>query len=129
MLKSGSQTVFLAGIFGVFQWALARGEDIETARTLVVNTIVVMEIAYLFSIRYLHMTALTWTGVLGTRAVLTGIAIVTAAQLALTYLPPLQQIFDTRPVGLVEGLVVLAIGAALLAGLEVEKLVRRRLLR
>jgi len=121
--------VFLAGIFGVFQWALARGEDIETARTLVVNTIVVMEIAYLFSIRYLHMTALTWTGVLGTRAVLTGIAIVTAAQLALTYLPPLQQIFDTRPVGLVEGLVVLGIGAALLAGLEVEKLVRRRLLR
>ena len=52
-------------MFGVFAWARARGRKSEYARTLVVNPIVVMEIFYLFSVRYLHLTALTWTGVLG----------------------------------------------------------------
>ena len=35
------------------------GRDLETARTLVVNTIVTMEIFYLFNVRYLHMTSFT----------------------------------------------------------------------
>jgi hypothetical protein len=35
---------------------------IEEARTIVVNTIVVMEIFYLFSVRYVHATSLTWRG-------------------------------------------------------------------
>jgi hypothetical protein len=45
-----------AGAFGMFFWAEARGLPIETARTMVVNTIVVMEIFYLFSVRYVHGT-------------------------------------------------------------------------
>ena len=36
---------------------------------MVVNTLVVMEIFYLFSVRYVHGPALTWQGVLGTPAV------------------------------------------------------------
>ena len=37
---------------------------------MVVNTLVVMEIFYLFSVRYVHGSSLTWRGVLGTPAVL-----------------------------------------------------------
>ena len=44
----------VAGAFGSFAWATARGLSIETARTMVVNALVVMEIFYLFSVRYVH---------------------------------------------------------------------------
>ena len=37
-----------------------------------VNTLVAMQVVYLFSVRYLRLTSLTWTGVLGTPAVLAG---------------------------------------------------------
>ena len=46
--------LFVVGVFGVFFYAIERGVSIETARTMVVNTIVVMEIFYLFSVRYVH---------------------------------------------------------------------------
>src|SRR3712207_7898484 len=36
--------LFVAGAFGIFSWALARGLPLKEARTLVVNTIVVMEV-------------------------------------------------------------------------------------
>src|SRR3546814_11334482 len=41
--------LFLAGALAVFFAARARGYDVELARTMVVNTIVVLEIFYLFN--------------------------------------------------------------------------------
>ncbi|MEQ8483471.1 MAG: cation-transporting P-type ATPase [Pseudomonadales bacterium] len=113
--------LMVAGAFGIYAWATARGLDTETARTLVVNTIVVMEIFYLFSVRFAHGTALTWQGVLGTRAVLAGVATVVAAQIAFTYLPLMQNLFQSRPIALGDGLVILAIGITLLVIVELEK--------
>ena len=69
-----------AASFAVFFWSIERGLGLDYARTLVVNAIVVMEIAYLFSVRYLHLTSFTWTGVLGTRAVLIGVVIAVLCQ-------------------------------------------------
>jgi len=120
--------LMLAGVFGVFEWATHRGLPIEAARTLVVNTMVVMEIFYLFSVRYLSMTSLTWQGVLGTPAVLIGVGAIVLAQLGFTYLPLAQRLFETRAVSLADGAVVVGIGFALLAILEIEKLARRLLL-
>ncbi len=119
--------LFVAGAFGMFFWADARGSSLEHARTLVVNTIVVLEIFYLFSVRYVYGTSLTSRGLLGTRAVLLGVGVVAAAQLAFTYAPFMQAVFETRPVPLLEGLVILAVGVALLLVVELEKRVRRRL--
>ncbi|MEQ1437977.1 cation-transporting P-type ATPase [Fontimonas sp. SYSU GA230001] len=116
--------LFVAGAFSVFFWAERRGLPIEYARTLVVNSIVAMEVFYLFSVRYVHGTALTWRGVLGTRAVLIGIATVFAAQLAFTYLPAAQSVFATRSLSLLDGCVTIAIGIALLCCAELEKRVR-----
>jgi magnesium-transporting ATPase (P-type) len=64
--------LFVAGAFGMFFWAEARDQPIEEARTIVV-TIVVTEIFYLFSDRYLYTAALTWTRFLSTPAVLIGV--------------------------------------------------------
>ncbi len=119
--------LFVIGAFGMFFWARARGLSVEEARTIVVNTIVVMEISYLFSIRYLHTTSLTWKGFLGTPAILIGIAAVVAGQFVFTYAPFMQTLFATRPVSLADGLAIVGIGILLFVILELEKLARRRL--
>ena len=120
--------LFVAAAFGMYFWAENRGLSLEEARTIVVNTIVVMEIFYLFSVRYVHGTSLTWKGVLGTPAVLLGVGLVAAGQFAMTYLPPMQAIFDTRPVALLDGLAVIAVGVILLLAVETETWIRNGLL-
>ncbi|AKC87540.1 HAD-IC family P-type ATPase [Pseudoxanthomonas suwonensis] len=119
--------LFTAGALGVFIWAIGRGLDVPTARTLVVNTLCVMEIFYLFNVRYLHMTSFTWRGARGTPAVLWAIAGVVVAQLAFTYAPFMQRLFDSRPVALLDGVVVVLIGVVLMVVLELEKALLRRL--
>jgi len=118
--------LFAAISLGVFFAALGRGRDLETARTLVVNTLVVLQIFYLFNVRYLHMASITWRGALGTPAVLWALAGVVAAQLAFTYAPFMQAWFGTRPVALADGALVLACGAGFMLLLEAEKLLLRR---
>lgn len=113
--------------FAVFFQSIWRGQELEMARTMVVNTLVVMEIFYLFNVRFLHMRSLSWRGALGTPAVLMALAAVVAGQFAFTYLPVMQAIFDTRPVALLDGVMIIAIGVALMVVLEGEKLLLRRL--
>ena len=119
--------LFAAVSLGVFFYALGQGRDLETARTLVVNMLVVAEIFYLFNVRYLHMTSITLRGALGTPAVLYALAAVVAAQLAFTYLPLFQSWFQTRPVSIADGAVIVGCGLALMLLLEGEKLLLRRL--
>jgi magnesium-transporting ATPase (P-type) len=114
------------GIFGMFKLALWHGADEATARTVAVNTLVVMEVFYLFSVRFLRTASLTFQGVLGTRPVLIAVAVVTALQLVFTYAPFMEALFDTRPLGVMQGLPVLAAGVLLFAVLEIEKLIRRQ---
>lgn len=113
--------LMVTGAFGIYAWATTRGLPLETARTMAVNTLVVMEIFYLFSVRYVHGTSLTWQGVLGTRAVHIGVATVVTAQLAFTYLAPFQAIFGTSAVAFTDGLVIVGVGVALLIIVESEK--------
>jgi len=118
--------LMVAGAFGTYTWGLRQGLDIETARTMVVNAIVAMEIFYLFSVRYQRGPSITWQGVLGTRAVLTGVTVVVIAQFLFTYWTPFAQIFGARPVPFVEGLFILGVGIALLLAVETEKWTARR---
>ncbi|SCY93114.1 HAD-IC family P-type ATPase [Microvirga guangxiensis] len=113
--------LFVIAVFGMFEWSIRRGLPIEEARTIVVNTLVVLEIFYLFSVRFLHARSLSWQGVLGTRPVLIGVGAVVLAQLAFTYLPPMQALFDTQAVSLPDGAAIVATGVILLFILEGEK--------
>nr|HRK57045.1 HAD-IC family P-type ATPase [Burkholderiaceae bacterium] len=121
--------LFLGGVFGIYVYAIDRGEPIELARTLAVNTLVVMEIFHLFFIRNLYGTSLTWQAAKGTKIIWATVASVTAAQFAITYLPPLQTIFATAAVPLQDGLLVVAIGALFFAIVEIEKQLRLMLRR
>lgn len=118
--------LFLAGTFGIFEYAIQSGRGVPAARTMVVNTLVVMEIFYLFNVRYLHMTSFSLRGALGTPAVLAAVGVVVAAQLAFTFLPIMQDLFDSAPLTLAEGAIILGIGVAAMAVLEIEKALMRR---
>jgi len=75
----------------------------------------------------MRMTSITWRGALGTPVVLGAIAAVVAGQLAFTYLPLMHELFDSRPIDLVDGLLIIAIGVALMVVCEVEKALMRYL--
>lgn len=119
--------LFVIAAIGIFMWGLARGHDVETARTMVVNTLCVLEIFYLFSVRYLHAPSFSLQGLKGTPAVLAAVGAVIVAQLMFTYTPWMQRLFDTRAVPLLEGLVIIACGVGLFVVLELEKALLRRL--
>ena len=113
-----------AACFGVFGWVLGRGGSEEIARTAVVNTIVALEIVYLFSVR--RGRGGVFTALSPTPALWLGIGVTVAAQALLTYAPPVQAVFGTAALGVAEwGAVVLA-AALFLAVLEAEKALRRR---
>ena len=90
--------LFLAAGFGVFFYALDRGYSLMLAQTIAMNTLVVLELFHLFFIRNIHGTSLTWRAVRGTPVIWACIAVVVGAQLAITYLPPLQGVFGTQAV-------------------------------
>ncbi|MFC3073278.1 HAD-IC family P-type ATPase [Shinella pollutisoli] len=119
--------LFALGVFGIFEYAMRGGLGEDVARTMVVNTIVVMEIFYLFNVRYLHKTSFSLVGAMGTPPVLAAVAAVVAAQLAFTYLPVMNALFDSAPVAFTDGLLVMAIGVVTMAVLETEKVLTRRL--
>jgi magnesium-transporting ATPase (P-type) len=116
--------LFLGAISGQFALAQAQGASVEEARTIVVNTLVVLEIFYLFSVRYLKASSITWRGVLGTRAVLIAVGAVTALQFLFTYAPFMKAFFDTRPLSLAQGVQIVAVGVAVLLVIEIEKRLR-----
>lgn len=121
--------LFALAVFGALAWALSGGASLASARTLAVNLLVAIEIFRLFSVRYLHLTSISWTGVLGTPAVLIGVSAAVLLQLAFTYAPFMQEVFETEPLDLRDGLVIVAMGFSLLALLEAEKALRRALAR
>ncbi len=117
--------LFAIGIYGQFQLALAQGQTVEVARTMAVNTLVAMEVFYLFSIRFRLRSVLTLEGVKGTPAVLIAVGIVVLLQAAFTWLPPIQALFDTRSLGLLELAQCAAAGVLVLLVLELDKLIER----
>ncbi|MBI5128395.1 MAG: cation-transporting P-type ATPase [Rhodopseudomonas palustris] len=119
--------LFTVGSLGIFFYALGRGLPVETARTMVVNALVVFEIFYLFNVRYLHTSSFFFRGALGTPAVLAALIVVIAAQLAFTYAPFMHRLFETTPLSPAEGLVIIGAGVVMMVVLELEKLLMRRI--
>jgi len=119
--------LFLCGVYGMFTYAIDKGYSTELARTIVVNTLVVMEIFHLFFIRNIYGTSLTWKAVRGTKVVWMTVIVITVAQFAITYLPPLQAVFSTVSVPFWDGVLIIGVGVALFAIIETEKQIRLRL--
>jgi calcium-translocating P-type ATPase len=117
-------TLFLAAVFGIYTYAIDKGYPLALAQTMAMNTLVVLEIFHLFFIRNIHGTSLTWAAVRGTRVVWTVVLVITAVQFAATYLAPLQAVLGTMPVPLTDGVLIVGIGVAFFALIEIEKQIR-----
>ncbi|WP_178861284.1 cation-transporting P-type ATPase [Thiomicrorhabdus cannonii] len=116
--------LFIVGVFGLYSYAIAEGRALEEARTIAVNTLVVMEIFHLLFIRNMDKPSLTLQDVRGTPAVWTAIGLVLSAQLLITYFPAMQSLFQTRALGWSELGWVLTSGIMLFVLLELEKRLR-----
>ncbi|MCD2448953.1 cation-transporting P-type ATPase [Methylicorpusculum oleiharenae] len=119
-------SLFALGIFGIFEWSQQQGSSLEEARTYAVNTLVMMEVFYLLSVRYLRASALNFQRMFNSHAVIYAVGTVITLQLIFTYAPFMEQFFDTRPVDFVHGFEILAIGLIVFGLLELEKGVRRK---
>jgi len=116
--------LFCVVVFAVFFWALRRGEELEHAQTFAVNAMVGLEIAYLFSVRLRHSAPFDFRAIRVTPALAIGIAAVVLLQIAFTYLPPLEFLYDTRPIDWPDMLVAGAAAVGLILVLELEKAIR-----
>ncbi|CZN23078.1 Probable cation-transporting ATPase F [Legionella pneumophila] len=120
--------LFICGVFGLYFYALDRGYSLELARTIALNTLVVLEIFHLFYIRNIYGTSLTWNAVQGTKVVWMAVIVITVAQFAITYFAPLQTIFVTESIPFGDGVLVVLTGALFFAVLEIEKQLRLKLI-
>ena len=120
--------LFICGVFGVSYYGTSQGYEVELTRTMAVNTLVVMEIFQLFFIRNLYSTSLNWQIIKATPIVWAMAITVVLAQLAITFMPPLQKVFGTRGISWQDGLLILVVGILLFILLEAEKQLRHRLL-
>ena len=116
--------LFLAGVFGVYAFAIDKGHAPELARSMAMNTLVVLEIFHLFFIRNIYGTSLTWKAVRGTNVIWATVGAIIAAQFAVTYLPPLQGIIGTVPIPLFDGLLIVGVGILFFIVIEIEKQLR-----
>ena len=119
--------LMVATTFAVFEWELARGSSIETARTAAVNMLVMGELVYLFNTR--HFTASSFSANIFTenRVALPVCAVLALLQLAFTYLPLLQQLFKSTALDIASWALIFGLGFAKFVAVELEKSLWRRL--
>ena len=113
--------ILVAGTFGLYLWAREQGADVALARTVAVNTLVMFEVFYLFNSRFLRQSVFNMAGLLGSRPALLASAIVISLQIAFTYAPPLQYLFDSRSLDLETWLLIVAVASSVLWMVELEK--------
>jgi calcium-translocating P-type ATPase len=117
-------TLFLVAVFGIFTYAVDKSYPVALAQTMAMNTLVVLEIFHLFFIRNTHGTSLTWAAARGTKVIWIVVLIITAAQFAVTYLPLAQTLIGSMAVPVLEGFLIVAVGATFFALVEIEKQIR-----
>ncbi|GGU50500.1 HAD-IC family P-type ATPase [Lentzea flava] len=117
--------ILLACSFWAFRWQLSAGASLEVARTVAVNVFVGAQISYLANCRSL-VRIRPRTG--PNRWLLVGVALTIGLQLLLTYVPFMNSLFHTAPLGWQPWLVVFGLSAVSYVLVELDKW-RHRLLR
>jgi cation-transporting P-type ATPase F len=117
--------LLLGASFWLFEHELGRGMPVAEARTAAVNVFVAVELFYLFNCRSLtgHAADL---GLFSNRWLLGGVASMVALQLAFTYWPPMNHLFDSAAIDAGTWLKILAAAAITWTIVETEKAIRRR---
>ncbi|NNE00477.1 MAG: cation-transporting P-type ATPase [Pirellulaceae bacterium] len=117
--------VMLIGAFGAFEWAIGQGYSEIVARTVAVNVFVMVELFYLFNCRSLTKSMFE-LGLLSNRWIGLGVAAMVVLQLAFTYVPIMNRIFHSAPIGWDAWWRILLTGIATYMIVGFEKWVRRK---
>lgn len=123
---SSVSLILVAGTFGLFLWYEQAGAPHAFARTVAVNTLVCFEIFYLFAARFFSRSVLSREGLLGNPYAIYAALLLLVLQALFTYLPLMQRVFDTVPLGPLEWLLILLVSSSVLVFVEIEKAVLRR---
>lgn len=99
------------------------GETLDEARTAVINTIVFVEAAYLFSCRSLSRSVFS-IGVFTNRLAVAGVLGMGGLQMLFTYTPAMNRLFQTTPLDAMTWAVILAITLVSFLAVELEKWIR-----
>ena len=117
--------LMLAGAFSLFAWALASGRTLAEARTIAVNVFVMIELCYLFNCR--SLTQPFWRlGWFANPWVWIGAGATLALQLAFTYLPAMNRLFGSAPIGARDWLLIALSGLIASGVVGDEQALRRR---
>lgn len=122
--------LMVAGTLGMFLWQRGQGADLETARTVALHTLIGFELFYLFSARRLAGSPFSRAALVGAGPAFIAAGIVVALGLAITYVPVMQTLFQTRPLDAATWGLILAVSASVLLVAEADRLAfrwRRRL--
>jgi cation-transporting P-type ATPase F len=91
--------LLVGGTWWLYEWETRSGASIAEARTAALNLFVAVEAFYLFSCR--SFTRSPWRiGMLSNRWIVGGVTVQAIGQLALTYLPVMNNAFQTAPISL-----------------------------
>ncbi len=117
--------ILMVGTFGLFVWYRNQGSSIEEARTIAVNTLVFFEIFYLFSVRQFFTSAFTLDTFRGNRYILYACGLLILFQVAFTYAYPLQELFQTTALTVVQWLHIILVASSVFFAVEFEKWIAR----
>ena len=115
------------GAFGIYEWALAGGATQAQARTAAVAMIVIGELFYLLNCRSFRRSLLS-VGIFSNPLVWLGSALMVGAQLAFTYLPLFNRLFETEPMRIEAWGFVLGLAVAIFLVVGMEKWIRARVI-
>ncbi len=118
--------IVVSGTFGLFIQARAAGYELETARTLAVNALVMFEAFYLLNVRHILAPTLNFNGLFGNRIAVVAVVTVIGFQLLLTYLPVMNRLFRTAPLDGGDWLLVFGVACTVVPLVELEKFFLRR---
>ena len=114
----------LLGAFGLYELDLLLGNTVEQARTVAVNTIVMIEVLYLFNCRSLKQSAFR-IGLFSNRWAIIGVIGMVLLQILFTYAPFMNTLFLTAPLVPMDWIRVLGVSLIAYLVVEIEKWIRR----
>jgi cation-transporting P-type ATPase F len=118
-------TIILVGVFMLYLWELNNeGSSIEVARTAALNALVIIEVLYLLNCRSLTKSIFQ-IGVYSNKWIMVGILLMLLLQIAYTYLPAMNTIFQSAPLDLGTWLRILTLAVIAYFIIEFDKWIRR----
>ncbi|MGD1835189.1 MAG: HAD-IC family P-type ATPase [Nitrososphaeraceae archaeon] len=110
----------LFSVYLLFELELQESNSIEQARTVAINTIIMIEIFYLFNCRSLKKSIFK-IGIFSNKFIFIGVGIMIVLQFIFTYLPSMNEIFQSKPIDVNSWLKIIGLSFVTFLIIEIKK--------